>query len=117
MTDCSDLMQNPFYTHPCSEVTEDHARHMILHQYTTCLKVVNVWAVPNNDVAVWLTVPAIVDFLVGSCLWNPEYGYFRVTAFDKQAQKVQVQRVDIVATAAPGTQVPACTKFIVTVDV
>lgn len=109
--------QFPFYTHPCSELTQDHARNITLNQFVACIRVSNVWAVPLNDTATWLSVPAIVDFLPGCCIWNPEFGYFTVSAFDKQAQKIQVQRKDVPTTAAPGTPVPGCTKFIITPDV
>lgn len=111
------LLQEPFYTHPCSEVTEDHARHLIVHQYVACLKIVNEWAVPLNSVAVWVELPAVVDILTDCCLWNPQFGYFIVSAFDKQAQRVQVQRKDVIGTAAPGVRIPSCTKFIVTPNI
>lgn len=108
------LFQEPFYTHPCSEVTEDHSRNIILHQYVGCIKIPNQWAIPLDSVAVRLEVPAVVDLLVGSNLWHPEYGYFLITAYDKQGQKVQLQRTSDLDNAAPGTVVPGCTKFIIT---
>lgn len=106
--------KEPFYTVPESEVTEDHARHIILHQYTSCVRVTNQWAVPLDSALVWLDVPAIVDALVGSVMWNPTYGYFKVTAFDKQAQRIQVQRK--AQSAAPGTVVAADSRFIFVSD-
>jgi hypothetical protein len=106
-----------FYSNPCTEVTQDHARHVTLNQYVACIRISNNWVVPLNDTATWLHVPAVVDFLVGCCIWNPEFGYFSVTAFDKNVQKIQIQRKDVETTAAPGTPVPGCTKFIITPDV
>lgn len=110
-----DLAQYPFYTHPCDEVLADHARHVIVHQYVACLKIASEWVVPTNEDMSWLDIPAVVDVLIGSCLWNPTYGFFRVVAFDKTAQRIAIQTKT--SLAAEGTVVPACTKFILTPDV
>lgn len=107
-----EMFNYPFYAHPCSEVKEDHARHVIVHQYVGCIKISNQWAVPSNESAVWVTVPALVEVMIGSCLWNPEYGYFRVAAFDSNANKIQLQRLDRSDTTLPGRVIPFCTKFI-----
>lgn len=101
----------PFYSHPC-DIQEDHARHIVVHQYVACIRVPNVWAVPESSV--WLEVPALVDALVGSCIWNPDYGYFLITAYDKEAQKILVERLNVSGTALPGVVIPLCTKFIFT---
>lgn len=106
--------QDPYYTHPCEEVTEDHARHVLLHQYVGCVKIPNEWAVPSGTTSARLDLPAVVDLVVGSCLWNPDYGYFLITSFDKKGQTVTVQRKETPTTAGPGTVVPSCTKFIFT---
>lgn len=120
MTRCSppnSLFAEPFYTHPCEELTEDHAKHVILHQYVGCVKIPSTWVVPANNSAVRLALPAVVDVLIGCCLWNPYYGYFLVTSFDKQGQTVTLERKPTTTTAAPGTTVPMCTKFIFTPNV
>lgn len=111
------LFSEPFYTHPCYEVTSDHARHMILHQYVACVKIANQWVVPANNVGAWLDLPAVVDVLIGSCIWNPQFGYFLVTAFDKAGQRIMIERKNVASTAEPGTNVPMCTKFIFTPNV
>lgn len=110
----SDEFQEPFYVHRCPDLQEDNARHIILHQYVACLRISNEWAVPTDPESTWLDIPAVVDVLPGVCLFNPAYGYFRIASFDKQAQKVLVQRVPSTLTASPGTVVPGCTKFILT---
>lgn len=107
----------PFYTHPCDELIEDHAKHVLLHQYVGCIRIPSQWAVPNNNSVIRLELPAIVDILVGCCLWNPDYGYFLVTAFDKQGQTVTIERKPGPTTAQPGTVIPSCTKFIFTPNV
>ena len=106
------LLMQPFYTHPCDSVLEDHSRHVIVHQYVACIKVPEAWAVPSG--MVWLSTPALVDVLVGSCLWHPDYGSFRVVAFDKGAQRIRVQPK---SDAVVGTQIPSCSKFIFIADV
>lgn len=108
---------NPLFTHPCSEVTEDHARHVILHQYTGCIVVENTWAIPLNSTQVRLSIPAVIDMMVGCCIWNPAYGYFRVVAFDKLAQRIDVVRKQHQQTRDPGVTVPGCTKFIIVADI
>jgi hypothetical protein len=105
-----------YYTNACDEVLADHARHLIVHQYVACVKVKNEWAVPQSDELLWLDLPALVDVLIGSCLWNPDYGFFKITAYDRQAHKVQVQRKDVAGTASAGTVIPMCTKFIFVAD-
>lgn len=111
------LMAEPFYTNPCSEVMEDHARHVIVHQYVACVRVSNQWAVPSDGESVWLDIPALVDIQVGSCLWNATFGYFRVVSFDKEANRAAVQRNTNSFNAAPGTNVPSCTKFVLAPDI
>lgn len=112
---CDEILQQPHYTHPCSEVLQDHARHVILHQYVACLKISNLWVVPSGTDTTWLDLPAVVDVLPGSCLWNPDYGYFRIVSFDKPGQRVLVQRTSR-TTAVAGTVIQSCTRFILAPD-
>lgn len=102
--------EHPFYTHPCDSLVEDHSRHTIVHQYVGCIKIPSEWVVPANNSAVRVSVPAVVDLVIGSCLWNPDFGYFLITSFDKQGQSVTLERKSNSSIA--GTVVPSCTKFI-----
>jgi hypothetical protein len=76
------------------------------------VRIPNQWAVPANNSGIKLQLPAVVDLVVGSCLWNPDFGYFLITSFDKQGQIVTIERKSTATTAQPGTLVPSCTKFI-----
>lgn len=107
------LTQEPFFTHRCHEVCEDHSTHLVVHQYVGCVKISNAWAVPTGSSQATLKVPALVDILVGSYLWNPDYGSFIVVSFDKQGLSVKVQK-DVNNSIASGTGIPACTKFLIT---
>lgn len=111
------IMNYPVYTHPCDEVLQDHARHLVVHQYVGCIKIPNAWAVPNVDEILWLDTPALVDVLTGSCLWNPDFGYFKIVSFDREGQKIGVQRKIVEGTALAGVAIPSCTKFIFTPDI
>lgn len=118
MTKCCDdtvtsLFNEPFYLNSC--IQQDHSSHVFLHQYIACLRISTEWIVPNDESEVWVEVPALVDVLIGSALWNPDYGYFLITAFDKKAQKLKLERYDTDFTADAGTTIPSCTKFIVVV--
>ncbi len=104
--------ENPYYTHPCDSLTEDHARHVVVHQYVACVRIPSEWSVPSNNSAVRVSLPAVVDVLIGSRLWNPQFGYFLITSFDKQGQTVTLQRQ--ANSSVAGTVVPSCTKFIFT---
>jgi len=110
----SPLMQHGFYTNPCGELTQDHARHVIVHQYVGCIKIANSWVIPVGEESASLDVPALVDVLVGSCLWNPEFGTFRIIHYDAGLQKIKVQTTE--DSGEPGTLVVSCTSFIFVQD-
>ena len=109
MTVCT----GPFYA--SSEIQEDHGMNAAYTQYAGCIRIPGSWSVPNNNFdSAWLAVPGLVDALIGCCLWNPTYGYFTITYFDQQLQRIKIRRVDVVGTAAVGAVIPECTKFVIT---
>lgn len=76
------------------------------------LQVNNAWNVPACSAQAVLSVPGLTTLLIGSYVWNPTYGWFRVTAFDSVNGQVTVINECLAANAAPGTVVPALTEFI-----
>ncbi len=78
----------------------------------TALVVSNAWNIPACDASAVLSVPGLETILIGSYLWNPTYGWFRVTAFDSVNFQITVFNECFDANAAAGTVVPAGTQFV-----
>jgi hypothetical protein len=78
----------------------------------TALVISNAWNVPACSASAVLSVPGLETLLVGSYLWNPTYGWFRVTAFDSVNFQITVYNECFAANAAAGTVVPAGTQFV-----
>lgn len=78
----------------------------------TALVISNAWNIPSCSASAVLSVPGLETILIGSYLWNPTYGWFRVTAFDSVNFQVTVINECFDANAAAGTVVPAGTQFV-----
>lgn len=76
------------------------------------LVVQNAWNVPACDASAVLSVPGLTTVLIGSYVWNPTYGWFRITAFDSVNGQITVINECIEGNADPGTVVPALTVFV-----
>jgi hypothetical protein len=50
--------------------------------------------------------------LIGSYIWNPTYGWFKITAFDSLNRQITVLNECLEANADPGTAVPSDTVFV-----
>lgn len=92
---------------------EDHCQVIINQQFFTALKINNSWNVPDCQGAAFLYVSGVQSVLIGSYLWDPAFGYFEIIGFDVATQQITVQNNCNDGNAAVGTQVPACTLFVV----
>lgn len=104
----------PFYqcADPCQE---SHNERIVLQQYNTSIKVNNSWNVPSCGNSAIINVAGLKSFVPGSYIWNPTYGFFEGTAFDAATGDLTIVNHCNDGNAAPGTGVPACTNFDVTV--
>jgi hypothetical protein len=78
----------------------------------TALEIQNAWNVPACSASAVLSVVGLETVLVGSYLWNPSYGWFRVTAFDSVNFQITVINECFDDNATAGTVVPAGTQFV-----
>lgn len=78
----------------------------------TALVVANSWNIPACDAEAILSIPGLATVLIGSYIYNPTYGVFRITAFDSVHGLVTVINDCLPGNAAPGSVVPAGTTFI-----
>jgi hypothetical protein len=69
--------------------------------------------VPLADQIVTLKAVALADMLIGSVIWNPEYGSYTVVTYDQEAPSIKVVKTED-NDIEVGTVIPSCTKFIVT---
>lgn len=103
----------PYYTR-AQACTEDHSTTIINENFDAALNVANSWNVPACGGASTLSIPGLSDIVIGSYLWHPTYGYYQVLAFNPSNSQVVVQNNCTANNAAIGTQIPACTAFVVT---
>lgn len=92
---------------------ENHCQVLINQQFYTALKINNSWNVPDCEGSAQISVTGIKSVLIGSYLWNPNYGYFEIVAFDVDTQQITIQNNCNDGNAAVGTQVPSMTLFVV----
>lgn len=92
---------------------EDHAKNTIYQQFYTTIKSSTAWNIPACANTAVIKVPNLASMLVGSYLWNGNYGYFEVTAVDLTLGQVTIKNNCNDGNEPAGTAVPACTDFIV----
>lgn len=103
----------PFYA--CTpSCPESHTQTLVQQQFYFDISAVNTWNVPTCGNTAVLAVPGIKSINIGSYIWDSEFGYFEVTAFDVTTGQITVVNHCNEDNAAPGTSVPACTLFTVT---
>lgn len=78
----------------------------------TSLAIQNAWNIPACNASAVLSVTGLTTLLIGTYLYNPEYGWFRVTAFDSVNYQITVLNECFGDNAAAGTVVPAGTQFV-----
>lgn len=104
----------PFYA--CTpNCPESHTQTLVQQQFYFDISAVNTWNIPTCGNTAVLAVPGIKSVNIGSYIWNSEFGYFEITAFDVTTGQITILNHCNDGNAAPGTNVPACTLFTVTV--
>lgn len=92
---------------------QDHTRTIIEQELAAGLSVQNSWNIPACNGSSVLQIPGLTNAVNGSYLWNPSYGYFKVISFNNSNSTVVIQNDCHITNQAVGTQIPACTTFIV----
>lgn len=103
----------PYYQ-CASACPEGHTQQVFIQQFVADLKIQDTWNVPACNGTATVTSVQLIDIVVGSYLWNPEYGYFEITAFNSATNQITLYNHCNEGNAAEGTNVPSCTPFTVT---
>lgn len=105
---CGFVTQKPYFTDACQEQQGCPDRIYVCN-FSTILRIQGAWAVPAEEEIVTLNVPGLTDILVGSIIWNPDYGSYTVVAIPGDEQ-IKVTRTEQ-NTVEAGTTILSCTKF------
>lgn len=113
---CSNIVQaTPLPHYSCAPACpEDHTQKIVINKFAADIKITSSWNVPVCGESAIVTVPGLTAIAIGSYIWNAEFGYFEVTAFNAGTQQITIANRCTDGNAAAGTNVPACTEFIVT---
>lgn len=72
------------------------------------------WNIPQCDQYAYVYVSDASRILLDSIFWNPTYGYFKVISISLTTNRLEIQNLCIGDDIpAAGTQVPACTPFVI----
>jgi len=110
---CRPSGQMPYYqTDPSLQKNNGCKEKIYIANFQPVLRVQGQWAVPLADEIVSIQIAALADIMIGSILWNPDYGAYLIVAYDDN------DLIKVVKTGsnsvANGTPIPPCTKFVVT---
>lgn len=104
----------PFYNN--AEVcAEDNCERIYQQQFYFSVCPELSWNVPACGFTSILSVPGVQGATVGSFLWHPNFGYFEITSVDSDKGQIGIVNNCTEGNASPGTQIPVCTCFVVTV--
>lgn len=103
---------NPYIVNATAD-QECHCSTVIQQTYITGLSLKTQVAIPVCDGTFTVAIAGIHSVIVGSYLWNPTYGHFKVISFDYATEQVVLENECQDDNAAPGTVIPACTLFLV----
>lgn len=92
---------------------ESHVQKITIQQFSADVKIADSWNIPGCGESAIVNGVSLRAIVVGSYLWNPEFGYFEVTAFNSGTGQMTILNHCNEGNAAPGTNVPACTEFTV----
>lgn len=70
--------------------------------------------VPACSTNMTLTTPGLLSAIVGSYIWNPTYGIYKVISYNATTNALVVQNDCSYNTVAPATVIPADTSFLFT---
>lgn len=104
----------PFYN--CAPVCpENHTQRIVLQQYYASVSIADSWNVPLCGESAVVNIIGLKAIAPGAYIWNSQFGFFEITAFDAGTGQVTIQNNCNEGNAAAGTNVPGCTEFTVTV--
>lgn len=93
---------------------EDHCQQVNVFNYATSICVNYAFNMPACGETANIYFTDVKNLLVGAYLWHPTYGYLEVVGFNNQTGQAIVKNNCNDGNAAVGTNIPACTCFVVT---
>ena len=104
----------PYYEEVNDEVKEDHKQYLVGTTFAVGVSSPDSFNIPNVDEDVAVVFPDVINIIVGAYLYNPQYGFLKITHWNPHNWTVGLMNDNIEGTAAPGTYVKEGTKFVVT---
>lgn len=93
---------------------EDHCLKVYQPQFNFSVCPTSSWNVPQCGQTAILSVPGLLGATVGSYLWHPQFGYYKIISVDAVNGLLGIVNTCVEGNASAGAQVPACTCFVVT---
>lgn len=93
---------------------EDNCQKIYCNQFSFAVCPCISWNIPQCGGSALLSVPGLKGASTGSYLWNVAYGYFEITSVDAEKGLLGIMNPCLTGNAAPGTQIPKGTCFVVT---
>lgn len=90
---------------------ESHTKVLQQQLYHTAVSIDKPFNMPACGSSVSISLAGVLSLIPGSYLWNPNFGYLLVTAFDPVTGFVSVMNDCNESNVVPGTKVPSCTLF------
>lgn len=106
----------PFYMNqPMSP--EDSTKYIFQGQYSYGITFPADWNTPLIGASAILKTPTVTSNIpIGAWLWNVQFGYFQIVAFDFENQLLTITNSASTQdqVVVPGSAVPSCTTFLLT---
>lgn len=96
-----------------SQCEESHCQEIVYNYYSASICTTYAFNMPACAETVNVYFSGVKVLPVGAYLWNETYGYLEVTAFNNQTGLATLLNHCNEGNAAVGTNVPACTCFVV----
>lgn len=104
---------SPYYEKVSNEVIQNHESIIVKSCYPIGIRSADSWNVPAVDESISIKFLEIVDVVVGIYLFNPSYGYFKITGWNPETSTITIQNEDgFEDNVVPGTYVPESTLFV-----
>jgi len=107
---CSPNTPTPYYNQ-AGAVQECHSQPYVQQILVAALSSGTDFIMPACGVETVVSFYGLTVLQIGSYLWNEDYGYLRVTAFNSLSGETKVINDCLAPNAAPGTLIPRCTLF------
>lgn len=112
---CGNVVPATPYGGSCcdSACPEDHCQKTYIQQFFASIRIDTSFNIPECGGTAYISVVNLKAIAIGSNIWNKDFGYFEVTAFNLATGQVTIRNNCVTGNSAPGSLVPGCTEFTV----